>query len=332
MTELRMVLDRWSGYRFAMAYKQGGEKTPTTVIFKERDGARLHKLEGAYYTHFRGDWLLAEEGVGREGMIVSASDALGASPGDQHGRRRLVAYERDGEAWRRLPIDLSHLTSWAPQEIFLYPDGRVLCVSPREQTATVYRLSRPSAGSIEDCFSFTASLREDIPDIGNSEVLFLTDDWLCLSTPSSDTSGGSGAADEARISMWRIRVDEDIKSVSASRALPPTAYIALEGDSPISGEMKGLDGHFAFRSSEDGGRLRVYKCEWNWSRHRIGEVLSGLDLGARCRPRVDFCLTDEGVVRARAAADPSQGGEGETARFEIVPYKKKEEVSWKDIK
>ncbi len=327
MTELRMVLDRWEGDRFAMAYKQGGEKTPTTVIFKERDGARLHKLEGAYCTHFHYPWLLAEEGVGGEGMIVPASDALGASPGDPHGRRRLVAYKdekSEGKDWQRLPFDLSHLTSWAPQEIYLDWDGYVLCVSPREQTATGYELSRPSAGSIEDCFSFTSSLREVIPDIGNSEVLFLTHRWLCLSTPSSDTSGGSGAADEARISMWRIPVDWNRKSIRATCDLPPTAYIALEGDSPIIEEIKRLDGHFAFRSSEDGGRLRVYKCESNWSPDRIVEVLSGLDLGARCRPRVDFCLTREGVVRARAAADPSQGGEGRTARFEFVPYKKEE--------
>ncbi len=330
MTELRMVRDRWGGDRFAMAYKQGGEKTRATVIFQGRDGARLHKLEGAYCTHFYGDWLLAEEGVGGEGMIVPASDALGASPGDPHGRRRLVAYKREGEDWRRLPIDLSHLTSCAPQEIYLDSDGDVFCVSPREQTATLYSLSRPSAGSIEDCLSFTASLRQDIPDIGNSEVLFLTYDWLCLSTPCSDTSGGSAAADEARISLWRIRVDRSRKSFSAACALPPTAYIALEGDSPVIEDMRGSYGYFAFRSSEDGGRLRVYKCEW--LRDRIGEVLSGLDLGARCRPRVDFCLTDEGVVRARAAADPSQGGEGRTARFEIVPYKKKEEVSWKYVK
>ncbi len=307
-----------------MAYKQGGEKTPATVIFQERDGARLHKLEGAYCTHFHYPWLLAEEGVGGEGMIVPASDALGASPGDPHGRKRLVAYERKGKAWRRLPIDLSHLTSWAPQEIFLYLGGDVLCVSPREQTATLYSLSRPSAGSIEDCFSFTASLREVIPDIGNSEVLFSTLGWLCLSTPSSDTSGGSGAADEARISMWRIIVDLNRKSIRASCALPPTAYIALEGDSPIIIEEEGRgDGHFAFRSSEDGGRLRVYEYDYP----RIGEVLSGLDLGSRCRPRVDFCLTYAGVVRARAATDPSQGGEGRTARFELVPYKKEEEVS-----
>ncbi len=316
-------------YRFALAYKQGAEKTPATVIFKN-DGTRLHKLEGVYCTHIEYFWLLAVEGGGKEGNTCSTSNALGGSPRNPHSGQHLTPYHDEGgegKGWRqKLPLSL---TSWSPQEIFLGLLGDVLCVSPREQTVTVFGLSHTTERNTFGCMTFSASLQGVIAGIGNSKVLFLNNCWLGLSTPSSDTSNGAGAAG-ACFSLWDIRVDAFQESVRATCEIPPTAYIGFGGDSPVVADMRSYGGVFAFRPSEDGGRLRVFRvlrCS-DQPYDTLCEVLSGLDLGARCRPGVDFCLTREGVLRLTA---PATGSEGKRERFELVPYKKDEEVSWKEV-